>query len=153
MLLAQVDTSCRWRSLPSCRMAGRPHAHACILQFQADCTGVGPDIQAGYFQPVSAGDGHEQVYPDYLGMVGCMACSYNDSTMHKTTVYLTDELKAALECAAAETRRTESEIIREGLQLVLAQRQSPPPRSGIFDSGDPSLSEHTDELLAGFGHS
>lgn len=73
--------------------------------------------------------------------------------MQKTTVYLPDELKAALEHTAAETRRMESELIREGIQLVLAQRQSPPPRSGIFHGGDPSLSEHVDELLAGFGRS
>jgi hypothetical protein len=81
-----------------------------------------------------------------------MARRYNDSEMQKTTVYLPDDLKAALERAAAETRRTESQLIREGLQLVLAQLQPPPPRTGIFDSGDPCLSERVDELLArGFG--
>lgn len=85
-------------------------------------------------------------------MAQSMASQYNEGVMQKTTVYLPDDLKAALEHAAAETRRTESEIIREGLRLILAQRQPPPPRSGIFDSGDPSLSERVDELLArGFG--
>lgn len=72
--------------------------------------------------------------------------------MQKTTVYLPDDLKTALEHVAAETHRTESEIIREGLWLVLAQGRTLPPRSGILDSGDPSLSERSDELLAhGFG--
>ncbi|HZU12479.1 MAG TPA: ribbon-helix-helix protein, CopG family [Chloroflexota bacterium] len=71
--------------------------------------------------------------------------------MQKTTIYLPAELKAALERVAAEMQRTESDIIREGLRLVLRQSH-PSPRSGIFDSGEPDLSERVDELLSdGFG--
>jgi len=73
--------------------------------------------------------------------------------MQKTTVYLSDDLKAALERAAAESRRTESAIIREGLEVVLARQQPRAPHSGIFDSGEPDLSERVDELLADFGQS
>lgn len=73
--------------------------------------------------------------------------------MQKTTVYLPDDLKAALERAATESRRTESAIIREGLEIVLARQQPPPPRSGIFDSGEWALSERVDELLSDFGRS
>lgn len=71
--------------------------------------------------------------------------------MQKTTVYLPDELKIALARAAKETRRSEADLIREGVEFVVSRRDVPAPRTGIFDSGDPSLSEHTDELLAGFG--
>lgn len=71
--------------------------------------------------------------------------------MRKTTVYLPVELKVALARASEETRRSEADLIREGIEFVVSQRDAPPPRTGIFDSGDSSLSERTDELLAGFG--
>jgi hypothetical protein len=66
-------------------------------------------------------------------------------------VYLPDELKAALERAAAELHRSEAEIIREGIELALARREPPRPRSGIFNSGERSLADWVDELLEGFG--
>lgn len=65
--------------------------------------------------------------------------------------FLSDDLKAKLQRLAAETGRGEADPIREGIRLALAERLPPPPRSGIFDSGDPSLSERVDELLQGFG--
>jgi plasmid stability protein len=71
--------------------------------------------------------------------------------MYKTTVYLPDELKAQLKRTAAETGRSEADLIREGIRLALVQCLPPAPRSGIFDSGDPRLSERVDELLKGFG--
>jgi len=71
--------------------------------------------------------------------------------MHKTTVYLPDELKVALARTAEETRRSEADLIREDIQFVVSQRDVPPPRTGIFDSAGSSLSERVDELLAGFG--
>ena len=69
--------------------------------------------------------------------------------MDKTTVDLPDELKARLQQVAAETGRTEAELIREGVRLAISQHLPPLPRSGVFDSGDPGLSERVDELLAG----
>ena len=71
--------------------------------------------------------------------------------MYKTTVYLPDELKTRLEQVAAETGRTEADLIREGVQLAIAQHLPPAPRSGIFASGDPDLSSKVEELLRGFG--
>jgi len=71
----------------------------------------------------------------------------------KTTIYLSDDLKVALHRTALETDRSEADLIREGIKLVLSQQQTPPPRAGIFDSGDPFLSDKVDELLAGFGES
>lgn len=66
-------------------------------------------------------------------------------------MYLPDDLNATLARLAAQTRRSEAELIREGVRLVVAQQEPPTTRSGIFDSGDPALSERVDELLAGFG--
>lgn len=77
-------------------------------------------------------------------MAQCMA-------MQKTTVYLPDDLKAALERTAAATRRSEAEIIREGIRLMAEQHSAPAPRLPLFASGDPDLAKHVDEALAGFG--
>ncbi|MBI3974174.1 MAG: CopG family transcriptional regulator [Chloroflexi bacterium] len=72
--------------------------------------------------------------------------------MYKTTLYLPDDLKAELERTATTTGRSEADLIREGIRLVVAQQTPPAPRSGIFDSGDGGLSERVEELLkAGFG--
>jgi len=71
--------------------------------------------------------------------------------MYKTTVYLPDDLKTELKHLAAETGRSEAELIREGIRLAIAQHLPPAPHAGIFDSGDPCLSERVDELLHGFG--
>jgi len=71
--------------------------------------------------------------------------------MQKTTVYLPDELKAALERAAAATQRSEAELLREGARLVTEHFASPDPRLPLFASGDPHLAENVDEALVGFG--
>ena len=66
-------------------------------------------------------------------MMPYMACRYNDGAMHKTTIYLPSALKAALERAAAETRRTESEIIREGLQWF-SHSSRPRRRAAVYST-------------------
>lgn len=71
--------------------------------------------------------------------------------MHKTTVYLPYELKRDLERVATATGRSEADLIREGVQLAIAQHADPLPHFGIFHSGDPTLADRVDELLAGFG--
>jgi hypothetical protein len=71
--------------------------------------------------------------------------------MHKTTLYLPDELKAAVQRLAAETGRTEAAIIREGIELAILRHTPPPPTIPIFVSDDPHLAERVDEHLAGFG--
>jgi hypothetical protein len=67
--------------------------------------------------------------------------------MNKTTIYLPDDLKAALERTAAESGRSKAELIREGIALVTAPR----PRGPLFSSGDPMFAHRVDELLVGFG--
>lgn len=73
--------------------------------------------------------------------------------MRKTTVYLPDELKAALERAAAAEQRSEAELIREAIGAAVAQRQVPAPTVplGTHRLGDPSVARRVEELLDGFG--
>ena len=76
-------------------------------------------------------------------MVKCMV-------MQKTTVYIPHEMKAQLEQMAAETGKTEAELIREGIRMALAQSW-PSPTIPIYISDDPHFAERVDEHLAGFG--
>ena len=69
----------------------------------------------------------------------------------KTTVYLPDELKRDLERAAAATGRSEAELIRRGVESIIATEAPPRPRIPLFRSGRPDLAERVDELLEGFG--
>lgn len=74
--------------------------------------------------------------------------------MHRTTVYLPDELKRRLALAAKRRRRTEADIIRSAIEIELANEpfHRPKPHLGIGSSGDPMTAERIDEILAaGFG--
>lgn len=64
----------------------------------------------------------------------------------KTTVYLPDELKAALAREARRRGSSEAEVIR---QAIAAAMTTPRPRTGFLD-GEP-FAERADELLDGFG--
>ncbi len=64
----------------------------------------------------------------------------------KTTVYLTDELKAGVEREARRRGLSEAEVIR---RAVAAAVRAPRPRAGIID-GEP-FADRVDELLDGFG--
>jgi len=72
--------------------------------------------------------------------------------MRRTTIYLPDDLKAALERTAAAQGRSEAEVVRSALSIATADQAYPQPRLPLFDSGDPTLAERVDEELgAGFG--
>jgi plasmid stability protein len=72
--------------------------------------------------------------------------------MKRTTIYLPDELKAALERTAARAGTSEAEIVRAAISAATAEEANPPPRLPLFDSGDPTLAERVEEeLVAGFG--
>jgi ribbon-helix-helix CopG family protein len=71
--------------------------------------------------------------------------------MNKTTVYLPDELKSALARAARRTGKSEAELIREGVELAIAQGEPPRPRLPLFASGQHDLAQRVDELMDGFG--
>jgi hypothetical protein len=70
--------------------------------------------------------------------------------VHRTTIYLPDDLKAELTRAAHEEGRTEADLVREGLERLLHARE-PEPRLPLFASGKPDLAGNVDKLLAGFG--
>lgn len=72
--------------------------------------------------------------------------------MRRTTIYLPDDLKDALERTATAEGRSEAEVVRLALATATAAHAYPPPRLPLFSSGDPTLAERVDDELArGFG--
>jgi plasmid stability protein len=72
--------------------------------------------------------------------------------MRRTTIYLPDDLKAALERTAAAQGKSEAEIVRAALAAATQQHADPPPTLPLFESGDATLAERVEEELAsGFG--
>lgn len=47
--------------------------------------------------------------------------------------------------------RSEADLIRDGIELVVTRTTDPSPRLPLVESGDPRLAEHVAEALAGFG--
>ena len=71
--------------------------------------------------------------------------------MHKTTVYLPEDLKRALEVTAASRGQSVAELIREALRALVKSAAPPRPRVPLFESGLPGVAEQVDEALKGFG--
>jgi Arc/MetJ-type ribon-helix-helix transcriptional regulator len=71
--------------------------------------------------------------------------------MEKTTVYLPEHLKHALERAAEARGCSEAELIREAIRTVTSDVVPPQPRLPLFKSGKRGLAERVDRGLAGFG--
>jgi Arc/MetJ-type ribon-helix-helix transcriptional regulator len=69
--------------------------------------------------------------------------------MQKTTVYLPDDLKRALEQAATSRGRSEAELIREAIRALTGGAAR--PRLPLFRSGRRGLAERVDQALKGFG--
>ncbi len=67
--------------------------------------------------------------------------------MRKTTVYLADEEAEALRRRAAETGRSQSELIREGIRRVTGMGKRVFHSMGSGDSGEPDLVNRLDEVL------
>jgi hypothetical protein len=72
----------------------------------------------------------------------------------RTTIYLTEAQKQELETIAGRTRQTEAQLIREGVDHVIAlnrsERRKPRP---LFALDDPLLDDpmRVDAALEGFG--
>lgn len=72
--------------------------------------------------------------------------------MRRTTIYLPDNLKEALERTAAAEGRSEAEVVRSALATATAEHTYSPPHLPLFSSDDYTLAERVDEELAsGFG--
>jgi plasmid stability protein len=69
--------------------------------------------------------------------------------MRRTTIYLPDDLKDALERTAAAEGRSEAEVVRSALSTATADHTYPAPHLPLFSSADPKLAERVDEELAG----
>jgi hypothetical protein len=67
--------------------------------------------------------------------------------MKRTTIYLPDELKAALERTAAAQGKTEAEVVRSAVATATAGHACPAPTLPLFTSDDPTLAERVDEVL------
>jgi hypothetical protein len=73
------------------------------------------------------------------------------SRVEKITLYLPHALKHALEQAAQVEGRSQSDLVREGINRVTGRNQVAEPRLPLFKSGRPDLAARSDELLEGFG--
>lgn len=71
-------------------------------------------------------------------------------SMVKTTIYLPEALKRAVEHAARTEGTSEAEVIREALARYVGSHQRRPTLP-LFRSSDPHLAERVDEALSGFG--
>jgi hypothetical protein len=67
----------------------------------------------------------------------------------KTSVYLEPRQAARLKEAAELAGRSEADLIREGIDLVLLRLPRPPRERAwpTFDSGDPHFAANAEELL------
>jgi len=72
----------------------------------------------------------------------------------RTTIYLTDAQKQELEALSDRMTRTESDLIREGVDHVLELHRAKAAKPGpLFAFSDPVLDDpdRIDEALKGFG--
>ena len=71
-------------------------------------------------------------------------------SLKRTMVYADAEDLATIKEAAARTQTSEAEIIREGIHLAAmrVRRRSEPLRLRRFASGDPTLANRVEEILA-----
>jgi hypothetical protein len=72
----------------------------------------------------------------------------------RTTIYLTETQKHELEAIAAHTQQTEAQLVREGVDQVIAlHRPARHKPSALFALDDPVLDDphRVDEALEGFG--
>jgi hypothetical protein len=69
--------------------------------------------------------------------------------MHKTTIYLPEELKSAVKQVAQQRGVSEADVIRGSIQTAVGGLR-PAPRGGLYSGAEP-MARRADELLEGFG--
>jgi predicted transcriptional regulator len=71
--------------------------------------------------------------------------------MHKTTIYLDDQIYRKIQRLAKATGRTQAMIIREALAAFTRTGKELPASIGAGASGRSDASERAEDLLDGFG--
>jgi ribbon-helix-helix CopG family protein len=71
--------------------------------------------------------------------------------MVKTTVYLPEEVKAALDREALRTSTSEAELIRTAITRLLGLTARPRPHFGELSGPSLTVEEMDDTLASGFG--
>lgn len=74
-----------------------------------------------------------------------------NARMVKTTIYLPEELKVALELEAARTNTSEADLVRSALTRMLGVSIRQWPRFGEFTGESLSVEKMDDALVTGFG--
>lgn len=69
--------------------------------------------------------------------------------MHKTTLYLEDDLRERIASVARQTGRSQAELVRDALRSFFIRRKK--ARSIGLGRAGRDLSDRSEELLAGFG--
>ncbi len=71
----------------------------------------------------------------------------------KTTIYLPERLKRAIERIAESEQRSEAQFIRDAVEAAINERRAPEPRIPLVSHGlgAPDIAERAEELLDGFG--
>jgi Ribbon-helix-helix protein, copG family len=70
--------------------------------------------------------------------------------VHKTTIYLSDELRQRVKQTARREQRPEADVIRAAIAEYTTSR-GPRPTLPLFDSGRVKPIEDWDEAMRGFG--
>ena len=70
--------------------------------------------------------------------------------MHKTTIYLSEELRLRVKQTARREQRPEAEVIRSAIAEYTKSR-APRPTLPLFDSGRVAPIDDLDEAMRGFG--
>lgn len=70
--------------------------------------------------------------------------------VEKTTLYLPEDLKAAVKRIAQQRGIPEAEIIRESIRLAVNSTNKPRPQGGLYAGTEP-IARRVDDFLDGFG--
>ena len=73
--------------------------------------------------------------------------------MKKTTLYLPDDLKEKIAMIADSDGRSEAQVIRQALTVLVESRAPAKPRVPLpgVTLGDPTVAERAGDLMDGFG--
>jgi predicted transcriptional regulator len=71
--------------------------------------------------------------------------------MHRTTLYLDEDLRRRVRALAQATNRTQARVIREALLAYTSAGRAAPRSLGMGASGAGDVADRAEELLTGFG--